>query len=360
MLALECGPSLPDVPTLTPGQDLTEPIGSVTSNETCPADSTPGSSPSSSHSTQLMAPHRGLRSVSLEDVLQAEGRQASLIAQAPIFDMYRARSCLCGSHWVSKATTAQLRGSRGRSELRCVFGMFRHGGVLGVTQASGRFPGFLALFVKMIEVVDPAFRYTSLALVASTSIPPHRDTSNCPSSSLLLPIKLPRKGLTVWTEVRVGDLVQGPLEQLEVAPSQCKVGHTTLLKLLQPHYLDARRWHATYSTRGGSSLTITAYSLMAFQKASPTLQAHLTASGLPLPTADNQQGGELKGGERKIENLKSLAGNKDVVGGSGEEAEVWEGDGAASEKTTSSWETPPGQGPCGNWNSKAGGPRVVA
>ena len=234
-------------------------------------------------------PRRSLRTVSLEDMLQAEDRQASLIAKAPVIDLHRARSFLCKSHWGSKAAAAQLRGSKGRSEIHCVFGMYRHGGILGVTRASGRFPGFLALLVKMVETVDPAFRYTSLALVASTSIPPHRDASNCPGSNLPVTLKLPKKGVTIWTEVWVKDLVQGPLEQLEVAPSQYKVGHTTLLKLLQPHYLDARRWHTTYSIHDGPSLIIAAYSLTAFQKASQALRDHLAASGVPLPTADNQQ-----------------------------------------------------------------------
>ena len=192
----------------------------------------------------------------------------------------------------------------------------------------------------MIEAVAPAFAYTSLAVISSTCIPPHKDVSNRPSSNLILPSKLPRRGLTIWTETAVGDLIQGPLEQLEVTPSQTKVGHTTLLKLLEPHFLDARRWHATYAKDEGQSLLLSASSLSAINKAPQTLTDHLTALGLPLPTADSQQGGGLcrfgLGGEDEIKkkNLRVLV-ESDGVEERAVRAVAREGDGAASEKSAS-------------------------
>ena len=68
-----------------------------------------------------------------------------------------------------------------------------------------------------------------------------------------------------------------------------------------------------------------------------TMDVHFLGT---LVVLHNQQGGGLKGGESRLknENLKFLAGTRGVVGGSGVEAAAWEGDGAASEKTASSWE----------------------
>ena len=83
-----------------------------------------------------------------------------------------------------------------------------------------------------------------------------------------------------------GDVVQGPLEQMEFRPKQFKVGHTTLLKLLQPYYLDARRWRAAFTNGVGPPMILVAYSLSSFGNAGPEL-----TQGLPLPTADEQQGG---------------------------------------------------------------------
>ena len=357
-IALEPSSSLPVQSTIALCQETFSPRSEVGSTEARPAESTHNLSPSSARSDQPVAPHPGIRTACLEDVLQAEDHQASMIAQDPMFDLRRARSFLCKSHWGSKAAAAQLKGSKARSAMHCVLGMYRHGGVLGVTQASGRFPGFLALLVRMIEAVAPAFAYTSLAVVSSTCIPPHKDTSNRPSSNLMLPLKLPKRGLTIWTEATVGDVIQGPLEQLEVTPSQTKVGHTTLLKLLEPLFLDARRWHATYTKDEGQSLLLSAYSLSAINKAPQALTNHLTALGLPLPTADSQQGGGLcgfglgGGDEIKKENLRVLV---ELVEGDGVEeravrAVAWEGALRAKNQPQVGrycLQTPPGQGPCG-------------
>ena len=109
--------------------------------------------------------------VSVEEVLNAEDRQASILAEAHPFDLQAARSFLGRCHWASKAVRGTLRrGATSRSEVHCIFGLFRHGGVLGMTRNSERFQGFLRLLVRLVSVLEPKFRYTSLALVTQATV----------------------------------------------------------------------------------------------------------------------------------------------------------------------------------------------
>ena len=107
--------------------------------------------------------------------------------------------------------------------------MFKHGGVRGPTNNSKRFLGFFKLMIRMLYYVDPAFQYTSLALITQGDVPPHRDKYNAPASNLLLPLKLPSKGVVLRAEALVGDIIQGPLEQLQSAIPQCVKAPPTML-----------------------------------------------------------------------------------------------------------------------------------
>ena len=133
-IAVEQSSSLPVQSAIALRQETFTPRSEVGSTEACPAESTPNPSPSSARSDQPVDPHLGRRTACLEDVLQAEDRQASMIAQDPMFDLHRARSFLCKSHWSSKATASQLKGPKTRSAMHR--GLGRHSGFRAVRRVS--------------------------------------------------------------------------------------------------------------------------------------------------------------------------------------------------------------------------------
>ena len=232
-----------------------------------------------------------------EHRLQCEDVLAQALATSPAYTFAKAHSLICHSMW-SKTTTSP-GSAQTRSEIRYVLGLFRHGGVSGVTRSTIRFPGFTRLLAKMVQSCWPTQAFTSMALVTATDIPPHKDRNNIPKSNLLIPIRTPYKGLLVWTELQQGDLIMGSVANRTLDNNRAVAGQECLLFAGETMKLDATRWHAVQSNgkRCDPALVLVAYSLTHLDKISSDTQSTLVASGIPLPAAlvAVQQGGKVEG-----------------------------------------------------------------
>ena len=218
-----------------------------------------------------------------EHRLQCEDVLAKALATSPAYTFAKAHSLICHSMW-SKTTTSP-GSAQTRSEIRYVLGLFRHGGVSGVTRSTIRFPGFTRLPAKMVQSCWPTQAFTSMALVTATDIPPHKDRNNLPKSNLLIPIRTPYKGLLVWTELQQGDLIMGSVANRTLDNNRAAAGQECLLFAGETMKLDATRWHAVQSNGKRSALVLVAYSLTRLDKISSDTKSTLVASGIPLPAA---------------------------------------------------------------------------
>ena len=212
-----------------------------------------------------------------EDHLQREDHEAACLAQASMFDSARAVQFVLQSRWLGKAISPSQRNILvgGSSH---VFGLFRHGGVVGITAESHRRPGFLQLLHSLIRAAAPSFRYTSLTLLSQVKSLPHRDIGNVPgTSSLLLPLVMPPSGGHLWVEDLCGNL------EYELPTGHSCWGRHVPLSPLQPVWIDPAKYHATQDWEDGQRLVLVAYHLRAIKTAGDTLQSSLRQLGFPLP-----------------------------------------------------------------------------
>ena len=224
-----------------------------------------------------------------EETLRREDVVAQSLALGSVYRFGRACHFVRQSLW-SRTSTGAIQQSQ-RTELHRVLGMYQHGGVVGITKNTQHYPGFTRLLARMVQDCWPNDTFTSLALVSCADVPPHRDKFNIPGCNFLLPLRLPRGGLCLWSELRKGDLVTGSPATRLLPSGRVVSGQEHCINLGQMAQLDARRWHAASSAGSGSTLCLIAYSLTSHPKLSPELISSLQAFGFRLPAAVTQQGG---------------------------------------------------------------------
>ena len=245
---------------------------------------------------------------SARDDVRQEDVRAQHLADNPAFDSLEATKFLLGSKWLSKATSPSQRAVLvgGQSH---VFGLFRHGGVMGITAESKSCPGFLSLLHSLVREAAPSFQYTSLTLLSQVRSLPHKDLGNVPGTcSLLLPLSMPSSGGHLWVEDPDGNL------EYELPSGRSCWGRHVPLSPFRPVWVDPTRYHATQEWEAGPRLVLVAYHLRALCKASSALQSSLQQLGFPVP--DPTSGGPAKlmscqgggGGCRDLEKINSGPG----------------------------------------------------
>ena len=247
----------------------------------------------------------------VRDVLREENQCAQALAAQPVLDCDRAIAFLLESRWLRKATSPSQRSILvgGHSH---VFGLFRHGGVVGITTESQECTGFLRLLHSFVRAVAPSFQYTSLTLLSQVKSLPHRDLGNVPGTcSLLLPLVMPPSGGHLWVEDPAGNL------QYELPSGlSCWGRHVPLLPL-RPVQVDPTKYHATQDWEHGHRLVLVAYHLRAIRTASAALRASLCELGFPLPDSPSgvpAKPGSCQGGGEVRESLsKALNEEKPCV-----------------------------------------------
>ena len=152
---------------------------------------------------------------------------------------------------------ADLKGST-RPSAYVMFGMFMHGGVVGITRVTYKFPWLTRLLTRMLRLTDPNHSFTSIGVSCNIQSPVHRDSYNVVgASNLIIPIQAPQTGGEVWT-------VQGVEGNQPSAMKLTCNGKDLFGKLLPitngAVYLNPHDWHATRPWTGDRTVLI-GYSL---------------------------------------------------------------------------------------------------
>ena len=243
-----------------------------------------------------------------EERLRAEDAIALSLSDSARCSLGQVVQFLASSLWSRTGDGGLSR--KGCTEVRHVFGLFTHGGVVGVTRGTARFPGFARLLVRIAKECCPTLPFSSVAVISEADVPPHRDKDNRSHCNLLVPIKLPSKGLVLWSDLQQGDFVVGQPSSVVTLSGRTLVGQEQVLKLGQAARLDARTWHAARAIGKGETMCVVAYTLSGVSRITSDIQAQLKASGFPL-SADVQQGG----GGRDFKNFNSELGSGGVGDG---------------------------------------------
>ena len=97
------------------------------------------------------------------------------------------------------------------------------------------FPGLTALAIRMIKDVVPTARFTSIACLAQTCAPAHKDKYNLPQNNIVIPLEVPSDGGGIWIEDCEGDDVR------EVKPGLRVRGRVVTLQQYKPLLLNPHR-----------------------------------------------------------------------------------------------------------------------
>ena len=144
-----------------------------------------------------------------EDNLSQQDQEAAIMARGSSFDANSAKAFLCASD------LGKVRGG-GKPPVNCqggshfVFGMFRHGGCLGLTRLTRDLPGFAALLARLVREVLPSATFTTVVYSVDAQALIHKDRHNDYASlSHLVPLAMPTSGGRLWTQLCSGDEVSG-------------------------------------------------------------------------------------------------------------------------------------------------------
>ena len=157
------------------------------------------------------------------------------------------------------------------------FGLFVHGGVVGVTRVSRQYPWLTQVLVQVVTQTQPNHPFSSISVSCNVKAKPHRDSYNSLDiPNLVIPIMRPQSGGEIW-------VAGTPGPNQKAVDVMCK-GHkmSGTLRCLRDHLLlDPHVWHATMPWSGNRMLVV-GFASKAHYKLSSEDQLWLRAQGFPL------------------------------------------------------------------------------
>ena len=143
------------------------------------------------------------------------------------------------------------------------FGMYMHGGVVGVTKLSLRYPWLTRALARMLVLSDSTQTFTSIGVSCNSQTSPHRDKYNSSSvPNMVVAFEVPSHGGEVWTAVDADSSSKNTVSLSCDGKSIPGILHSLSRGAV---YLNPREWHATMDWTGNRSILI-GYVLKHFQK----------------------------------------------------------------------------------------------
>ena len=167
------------------------------------------------------------------------------------------------------------------------YGLFRHGGVMGLTKATYDRPWMARLLVKLLQDVDPDAEFASVYVSLDGEKALHRDSHNeAGSLNYLYPVKLPRRGGDLWMELCEGDVVTGSIMELQDNKGKMYYGNVIPLLEGQVRTINPRKRHAVLPWKGkpGERIVVIGYTPARVGKISSAEREQLSVLGFCPPT----------------------------------------------------------------------------
>ena len=168
----------------------------------------------------------------------------------------------------------------------CCFGMYVHGGVVGITKRTQAMPIFTSLLCKMLRRSGLKEPFSSVSFNYNVKAPLHLDAYN-EGRSHLLPVAMPAKGGGLWLEITPGTTVTQEIH-IRQDGTTLRAGQVLPLQEGQLLSFSPKARHATQSWQGGDRLILAAYVSGSQHKLTPGNQSELEKLGFRLPKNDPQ------------------------------------------------------------------------
>ncbi|CAE7732746.1 RE2, partial [Symbiodinium sp. CCMP2456] len=168
------------------------------------------------------------------------------------------------------------------------YGMFRHGGKVGITKATVERPWLARVLVKLLRNKIPEAEFASVFVSVKNEREVHIDRNNAMGTfNYLLPLKVPKRGGEIWQELRHGDVVSGNIVELTSQDDKSRYGCSYPLQEGQVFILNPHRRHAVLPWQG-ERLVLVGYTPGVLQNLARTDRETLWSLGFPLPLVEEE------------------------------------------------------------------------
>ena len=163
------------------------------------------------------------------------------------------------------------------------FGVFRHGGSVGLTRVTYDKPWFTELLVRAMKEKCPDAEFSALYLSVNTPRDVHVDSNNLTGvPNYVYPIVVPSRGGSLWIELRDGDVVRGKISEMIDQCGKPRFGCTQPLTEGKVVIFDPHRRHAVLPWKG-LRVVLIAYTPGVPQNISGVEREVLSRLGFPVP-----------------------------------------------------------------------------
>ena len=132
-----------------------------------------------------------------------------------------------------------------------VFGVFRHGGRVGLTKATYDSPWAAELFVRALKERCLEAEFSAIYLSVNAARDVHIDSNNLSGvPNYVYPIVKPRTGGDLWIELRDGDIVRGKISEMVDRNGHPRYGCVQPLVAGRVLIFDPHRRHAVLPWKG--------------------------------------------------------------------------------------------------------------
>ena len=169
------------------------------------------------------------------------------------------------------------------------YGMFRHGGKLGVTRATVERPWLAKILNRCFREKVPDAEYAAVFVSTNNEREVHIDRNNAVGMvNHILPISMPRRGGELWMELRDGDVVSGKVIELTSKDGRTRYGCAYTLQEGRVFSFDPHRRHAVLPWTG-ERIAIIGYTPGLFASLQRTDRELLRELQFPLPIDEEEK-----------------------------------------------------------------------
>ena len=168
------------------------------------------------------------------------------------------------------------------------YGMFRHGGKLGITRATVERPWFARVLNKVFKEKVPDAEYAAVFVSMNNEREVHIDRNNAVGMvNHILPLLMPRRGGELWMELRDGDVVSGKVLELTSPDGRTRYGCAYALQEGRVFSFDPHRRHAVLPWTG-ERIAIIGYTPGLFASLQRAAREVLRDLQFPLPLEEEE------------------------------------------------------------------------
>ncbi|CAE7421078.1 Eef1g [Symbiodinium sp. CCMP2592] len=163
------------------------------------------------------------------------------------------------------------------------FGVFRHGGSVGLTKVTYDKPWGAELLVRLMRERSPEAEFSALYVSVNTTKEVHIDVNNLVGkNNFVYPLVLPRRGGDLWIELGDGDVVRGKVIEMIDHKGSPRYGCVQPLTERKPFAFNPHRRHAVIPWKG-LRVVLIGYTPGVPQNLKGPERQVLAALGFPVP-----------------------------------------------------------------------------